>query len=280
MVLFSIVATVVAAPQLVDAARFEGALLAASANDGLFRVLDDGTLDPVDLGLSGGERRIRAVEADGDLLWLGTDAGLILIGRDMCGIAVHRRSDVPVAALASGPGGLAVAAADGVYVLDGTTERWRVGRSFNLVTWWLGRVVAAGAGGVFVVQPDGAQPLWHETTTAISADGERLLVGGADGAVHALAADRGAKVVAVVDAPVTVLWCHQDAVWIGAAGVPLLRVPEREVAERLLVGTTVRALVAAVDHVVALTDDGLATVADERGVAYQYALDDSEALPL
>jgi hypothetical protein len=191
---------------------------------------------------------------------------------------VHRRSDVPVKALAAGPGGLAVADDGGVYVLDGTLERWRVARSFNLVTWWLGRVVAAGADGVFAVASDGVDMIRPGPVTALSPDGDRLLVGGADGAVLSLAGDRSSKLRAAVDAPVTVLWSHDDAVWIGAAGVPLLRVPEREPAERLPVASgRVWALVAAADHVVALTDDGLTAVADERGVAYQYAVDDSEA---
>jgi len=267
-----------AAPQLVDAARFEGALLAGSSGGGLFRVLDDGSLDPVDLGLADGERDIRAVEVVDDILWLGTEAGLILVARDMCGITVHRRSDLPVTSLAGGSGGLAVAADDGVYLLDGTKEVWRVSRRFSTVAWWLGRLVAAGADGVFEVDREGARPLRREgAVTALFSDGVRLLLGGADGGVVALYQHQPAALIANLDARVTVLWTHNDAVWIGGVDVPLLRVPEREPAERLPVSGTVWGLVAAVDHVLALTDDGLATVSDERGVAYQYAVDHAGA---
>lgn len=268
-------------PDLTAAVVYEDQTIVAGFDGGLFRLVGDDLL-PIELGLDAMQSRINAMLVWQDALWLGTEAGLLRVGRDVCGVNVDHVLDGAVHDLAASPRGLAVASSVGLFTVDVEGEARRHdfqsagnGR-FSSVAWWHGRLYAGGMEGLYwfddgeagqISDADGFDANW---VTALLPDGDRLLVGTYDRGVFGFASGRAARIPALGRqwVPPHGMRRIHDAVWIGGTGMSPVRLsdfgdavavpaPMRDVNDFLPVP----------GGVLMVTSDGVARLSSERSLA-------------
>lgn len=216
------------------AVAFRGKVLLAGFDGGLLERKADGSLHPLPLALSAMERRINALAVVGDVLYLGTEGGLLktsdltqIENMEIMG-AVH---DLAVDGLR-----LAVASVKGLFIVEGDKtarlDYQKAGKGrFSAVTFWKNRVVAGNIDGLFWFengefgQYGGAHGFDGSFVTALTVKNDALFVGTYDLGVYTSRGEKFTRVSGLENQwvpPHGLRWVEKT-LWVGGVGMPVKR---------------------------------------------------------
>ncbi|MCK6503871.1 hypothetical protein L6R53_10805 [Myxococcota bacterium] len=234
------------ATDLVDLAVVGDRTWVAGFDSGLWRVGPEGERTPVPLDLRVAESRINALALHAGRLWLATEGGLLSLDPDRPEASLRRELPDATHDLDSGPGGLAIATSQGLYVMDeGGTRRVdaegplaapAVGTGRYLSVAWHDRDLYAGTldglvhlgAGASGWEPrpvtvgDGLRASW---VTALLSDGDRLWVGTYSDGLWTVEGGEVSPVTALAGqwVPPHALARLGDALWVGGIGMAPVR---------------------------------------------------------
>jgi hypothetical protein len=223
---------------LMAAARFEGEVYLGGFDSGLWRWVD-GKAEKVALELGVREAQVNALAAYDGALWLGTEGGLLRVGRSGTGLHAERIHEASVHDLAVGAEGLAAATSRGLLVVS---EGGRVRRvdlqsgveasRFFAVAWQGKTLWAGGMDGLYRFEDrrgermgatEGYRGGW---VTALLSRGDSVWVGTYASGVYAVREGRASLVQGLEGqwVPLRALKAVGDEVWVGGLGMPSVRV--------------------------------------------------------
>ncbi len=221
------------APDLTAAVGFDGQIVVAGLDSGLYRW--DGALVAIDLPLTPSERRINDLEVHDGQLWLATEGGVLSLAPGLD--AVVRHSAAAALDVDSGTGGLAAATVEGLLVVRSSGEVVRVddagvgtGR-YTAAAWHDGALYAGSMDRLVRFDAAGARALTAEDgfeghyLTALLSDGDRLLVGTYADGVYAVQGDRARVLSSYAGqwVPPNAIRRVDGALWVGGIGMSALR---------------------------------------------------------
>ncbi len=221
-------------PDVTAAVHFRGKVLVAGFDGGLMALTGDGRLKRLPLSLSVMQQRMNALAVVDDVLYMGTEGGLLKTG-DLTHVkptgitgAVHD--------LAVDGSHLAVASAKGLFIVAGEKatrlDYQKAGKGrFATVAFWKNRVVAGNIDGLFWFengesgQYGSAHGFDGSFVTALAVKDDALYVGTYDMGVYTSRGGQFSPVAGLAHQwvpPHGVRWI-ENTLWVGGMGMPVKR---------------------------------------------------------
>jgi hypothetical protein len=221
-------------PDITAATVFGGKVLVAGFDGGLMERTADGSMHPLPLALSVMERRINALAVVDDVLYMGTEGGLLKTG-DLTHVKITEITGA-VHDLAVDGSRLAVASAKGLFIVTGEKatrlDYQKAGKGrFATVAFWKNRVVAGNIDGLFWFengesgQYGSAHGFDGSYVTALAVKDDALYVGTYDMGVYTSRDGKFAPVVGLAHqwVPPRGLRWIENTLWVGGMGMPVKR---------------------------------------------------------